>query len=241
MKKIQRRDVIKCTGLLGVVGCLGVGVSFLAKRSEGKGLLRPPGALEEEDFLASCIKCGQCIQVCPYHSLQFLDMSEGIDMGTPAIDPSKRGCFLCDLLPCVLCCPSGALDDNTRERGDVRMGVAVIKEPEKCWAASQRPVPQGWIDEIVSHGDSTELEKDFNKRLGNKVDVPCDLCVFVCPMEDKSSAIQLIKGRPVFFSACVGCGACQELCPEQLITIKSRKSYEDIYGKDNLRKKEVKK
>ena len=31
--------------------------------------LRPPGALVEEDFLKTCIKCGLCVEACPYDTL----------------------------------------------------------------------------------------------------------------------------------------------------------------------------
>jgi ferredoxin len=31
-----------------------------------KLLLRPPGALKEEDFLKTCIKCGMCVEACPF-------------------------------------------------------------------------------------------------------------------------------------------------------------------------------
>ena len=76
--KIDRRTVIQGLCIAGTAGAFGVGISFLARKSESKTLLRPPGALEESDFLASCIKCGQCIQVCPFSSISLLDLSGGI-------------------------------------------------------------------------------------------------------------------------------------------------------------------
>ncbi len=32
--------------------------------------LRPPGALDEKDFLKTCIKCGMCVEACPYDTLK---------------------------------------------------------------------------------------------------------------------------------------------------------------------------
>ena len=34
-------------------------------KSRDERLIRPPGALEETDFLARCIRCGECMKVCP--------------------------------------------------------------------------------------------------------------------------------------------------------------------------------
>ena len=46
--------------------------------------LRPPGALPEEDFLATCIRCGACLRICVTHTLQSAGMEKGlIQWGTP--------------------------------------------------------------------------------------------------------------------------------------------------------------
>lgn len=34
-----------------------------------KAPLRPPWALEEQDFLAACTRCGECVKVCPTNIL----------------------------------------------------------------------------------------------------------------------------------------------------------------------------
>jgi len=96
--------------------------------------LRPPGALAERGFRSSCIKCGQCVQVCPYHSIELLDIAQGYSNGTSYIDAHERGCYLCDLFPCVLACPSGALDHATTQISDVKMGVGVLRGREACLA-----------------------------------------------------------------------------------------------------------
>jgi len=47
--------------------------------------LRPPGALkkldDEQKFLAACIKCGQCVQVCPVNAIKLSDIDEGVGIG----------------------------------------------------------------------------------------------------------------------------------------------------------------
>ena len=103
---------------------------FLPKSSGDKLYLRPPGAVDDFDDL--CVKCGQCVQVCPYHSISLLDIEDGYSNGSAHIDAKERGCYLCDLFPCVLSCPSGALDHATKVVGDVKMGVAVLSDTAAC-------------------------------------------------------------------------------------------------------------
>lgn len=215
--KIDRRTVIQGLCIAGTAGAFGVGISFLARKSEGKTLLRPPGALEESDFLASCIKCGQCIQVCPFGSISLLDLSGGINTATPYIDPVKRGCYLCDLFPCILCCPSGALDDEVQKIDQVHMGVAYVTEPKNCLNYKNIKVSKENVDRIKAHGDRTELEKELNEKLTAQVGKDCELCLEVCRVEPRDGAIKLTGKEPVIGRSCVGCGACEEICPASII------------------------
>ena len=95
-------------------------------------LLRPPGALDEDIFLASCIKCGQCLQVCPPQVIKLAGISQGFGIGTPYIVPREGGCILCSGLPCVLACPTGALAHELSLGKDAEMGLAVISGPDTC-------------------------------------------------------------------------------------------------------------
>jgi ferredoxin-type protein NapG len=75
--------------------------------------LRPPGALDEKDFLASCIKCGQCVQVCPVQAIKLADLVDGFGVGAPYIDAREQACdFSCDAVQCILACPTGSLTYN---------------------------------------------------------------------------------------------------------------------------------
>ena len=115
----------------------GYGLGKLLPRSSGDKLyLRPPGAVDDFDDL--CVKCGQCVQVCPYHSINLLDIKDGYSSGSAYIDAKERGCYLCDLFPCVLACPSGALDHATKVVGDVKMGVAVLSDTAACFELEKR-------------------------------------------------------------------------------------------------------
>ena len=43
------------------------------------GIVRPPGAVAEQDFLKRCIKCGQCMRICPTNVIQPGSISGGIE------------------------------------------------------------------------------------------------------------------------------------------------------------------
>lgn len=238
MKRWDRRSLIAGSiAVAGAAGC-GISVTYLASSSK-KNLLRPPGALEEKRFLASCIKCGQCIQVCPFHSLKLLDLSAGIDMGTPVIDPLRRGCYLCDLFPCILCCPSGALDPQVQEISDVHMGIAWVNDIEKCWAKKNKRVSKRVLENIVEHGNKTELEQEFNQKLLKQTDTVCRLCEQLCPIpeKDRPLAIRIENGTPLIGTKCVGCGVCAEVCPETIIEIKARRNFNDLYNNQTAKRR----
>jgi len=93
-------------------------------------LVRPPGALEEEEFLSRCIRCGMCIDVCPTHGLSPATIFDGIvNIGTPKL----TGYCMINCLKCTEVCPTGALQKITVEELD--MGTAVI-DTETC---------RGWL------------------------------------------------------------------------------------------------
>ncbi|OEH85965.1 hypothetical protein BHU72_03615 [Desulfuribacillus stibiiarsenatis] len=89
-----------------------------------KPLVRPPGALPEDEFLAVCIRCGQCSQVCPYHSIHIADGKKGFSIGTPYLNLREKPCFLCKDFHCIETCPSKAL--VSIEKQNVKMGLAQI-------------------------------------------------------------------------------------------------------------------
>jgi len=92
--------------------------------------LRPPGALDEKDFLASCIKCGQCVQVCPVQAIKLADLVDGFGVGTPHIEARQQACdFSCDAVQCILACPTGALVYEKPKFMSVRAGAPLAAKP----------------------------------------------------------------------------------------------------------------
>lgn len=101
-------------------------------------IIRPPGSLEESEFLKRCIKCGQCMRVCPTNVLQPGGIEGGFEnLWTPVLN-NRIGTSGCQL-NCVSCgqvCPTSAirpisLDEKLgkgefKESGMIRIGTAFV-------------------------------------------------------------------------------------------------------------------
>lgn len=216
--KINRRDTVKY-GLITAAGCVMAGFGSSLKEYSSKNFtgLRPPGAVDEESFQHLCIKCGQCVQVCPYHAVSLKDITTLVDIGTPAIYPELRGCYLCDLLPCVLACPSGALNHEISDAHDVKMAEITVKSKENCLGMKNINVSEEDVLRVAAHGVKSPVEKELVEKLKTAAGKPCKICVDFCPYPEKEQAVKLINTEngyyPKIQAYCAGCGVCVELCP----------------------------
>jgi ferredoxin-type protein NapG len=124
-----RRRFLRTTLLAG--GVLGAALSgYLPVVYAQKKRLRPPGALDEKDFLSSCIKCGQCVQVCPVDAIKLADLTDGFGVGAPYIDARAQACdFSCDAVQCILACPTGSLTYVKPDFLPVRPGAKLAAKP----------------------------------------------------------------------------------------------------------------
>jgi len=110
-------------------------------------VIRPPGALPEEQFLKRCIKCGQCMRICPTNVIQPAGIAGGLEnLWTPVLN-NRIGSSACQL-NCTACgqiCPTSAIRpitlaeklglDEFAERGPIKLGTAFI-DRSRClpWA-----------------------------------------------------------------------------------------------------------
>ena len=250
-KQKERRRFLRSVGLTaGVVGFSLAGL--LPAVQQWRPRLRPPGALSaEQEFLASCIKCGQCVQVCPVYAIKLADLLDGAGNGAPYIDARMQACdFSCDGLQCVLACPTGALSHETDFPHQVRIGYAELDRPDLCLARKGQGF-QGKVrgpefdglfryNEIDRWNPIPVRDRDFDLEL-------CDLCVRHCPIEIRIAQCEAGKppsgdenqcppkhaltieevedasGKmvmsPVVQEGCVGCGACEMVCPTEPASI----------------------
>lgn len=177
-------------------------LTWSAYLDEAKGsmlFLRPPGALNESDFLSHCIRCGLCVEACPYDTLKLSRAGDNVPLGTPYFTAREIPCYMCDDIPCVPPCPSGALDamlvsktDNKGAKhldiGMAKMGVAIV-DSDQC---------------IAYWG------------------IQCDACYRACPLineaividhsrNDRTGKHALLVPR-VVPDVCTGCGMCEKAC-----------------------------
>jgi len=151
--------------------------------------LRPPGARDESGLLASCIKCGRCVEACPYQSIFLAPYSKLSLYGTPLIDPLKEPCYLC--MKCTVVCPTGSLTPVAKEK--TSMGVASIIETS-CLSYEDTMCNLCYL-RCPLKGKAISLDEDLRPIIIKDACVGCGVCLHVCPTKPQS--IRLTSGRQI--------------------------------------------
>jgi polyferredoxin len=167
-------------------------------------LVRPPGALDEKLFLERCIRCGNCMKVCPNNALHPALTQAGWEgVWTPVLVARIGYCEP----SCVLCgeqCPTGAIWEFTQE--------------QKGWTiAAPRPDAKP-----IRIGTAFY---DHGRCLPWSMATECIVCEEWCPTAPKAVYLRSaevvdaegnakqVRQPYIDPSRCVGCGACEYACP----------------------------
>jgi MauM/NapG family ferredoxin protein len=192
--QIQRRHFL----LAGVAGLVSVPPLRLATPSArvNPALIRPPGSLPEPDFLARCVRCGECMKVCLTNGLQPTLMEAGLEgLWTPRLVPRIGYCeYNCTL--CGQVCPTQAIRRLTPdEKKKVRIGMAAI-DPARCLPYAFQtpcivceehcPLPKKaiWFQEteVVTH--TGERRRVKQPRVDLTLCTGCGICEAKCVVQD---------------------------------------------------------
>ncbi len=110
----SRREVLKSAAVVSSLAVftqlrLGEAESHVeAATAGGTRYLRPPGAIDEAEFVRRCIRCHKCGENCTNSCIRFVGPEGPPEArGTPYIVPREKACILCS--KCNNGCPSGAL------------------------------------------------------------------------------------------------------------------------------------
>jgi len=158
----RRGFVVAGTGLL-VVSFWDIG--GLSGVYRNASLIRPPGSLDEDRFLARCIRCGQCMRVCPTNIIQPAVLESGIQgLWTPAISYrlGRSGCQI-NCIACGQVCPTAAIRPFSLEE---KLGVGDFS------AAGPLRLGTAFVDR--------------GRCLPWAMDRPCLVCHEVCPVSPKA-------------------------------------------------------
>jgi ferredoxin-type protein NapG len=196
----RRRFISDSARIAGAVGLAAIGLGGYARQASTMPLqaLRPPGALSEEEFLGACVRCGRCVRDCPYDTLKLATLGEDVPAGTPWFSARDIPCEMCEDIPCVAACPTGALEPTLTDIDDARMGLATLVDQETCLNfqglrcdVCYRECPV--IDQAIT------LEMRHNERSGRHT--------YFIPT--------------VHSEHCTGCGVCEHVCvlPEAAIKV----------------------
>ena len=156
-------------------------------------LIRPPGALAEEKFLQKCIKCGECMKVCPTNALQPAKTEAGPEgLWTPILIPKIGYCeYYCSL--CSQVCPTGAIRElRVPEKTLVKIGSS--------WINKNRCIPWKFGDPCIVCEEHCPVSPKAIKMV--KVDVL-----------QPDGTIKSPKAPVIDTELCIGCGICENKCP----------------------------
>lgn len=196
------RRTVLLSGLFGIFFFTATRKSGGVDKNWSKYVIRPPGSVAEDEFLRRCIKCDQCIRVCPTNVLQPALFEAGAEGLWTPIMISKMG--WCEL-NCTLCsqvCPTGAIRE-----------ISIAEKLGNGPFEHKGPIKTGTA--FYNRG----------RCLPWSMDTECVVCEEVCPVSPKAiftrnvvvtdrwGGRKELKRPYIDPEKCIGCGICEHECP----------------------------
>src|SRR5690606_8061613 len=159
MKPDLKRRTVVASAAAGAVAIPPMRIRNWPDRAYSEKVIRPPGSVEEREFLERCIRCAECMKVCPNNALHPAFFEAGVEgLWTPILIPRIGYCEF----SCVLCgqvCPTGAIQKIDEK---AKMGLG------------QKPISIG------------TAMYDKGRCLPWSMATPCIVCEEFCPTSPKA-------------------------------------------------------
>lgn len=199
-------------------------------------LIRPPGALPEPDFLNHCIRCGECMKVCPTNGLHPATLEGGVEgLWTPILVPQIGYCeYYCTL--CGQVCPTGAIREldvqtkihtvigtaffDTNRCLPYAFGTDCMVCEEHCPTAPKaiwfEPVPRALRPGKEYHGQSADpyAGGGSDPYAGGEGYDDAGTDPYAADggeSRPQADALTVLQPR-IDLDRCIGCGICEKVC-----------------------------
>jgi ferredoxin len=186
-------------------GAAGLGTALLfdthplaGQRSFSPALVRPPGALAENEFLSRCLRCGECMKACPTNAIHPAALEGGLEgLWTPVLRMNPGYCeYECTL--CAQACPTEAIQKLELARKQrIHIGLASIDRnrclpfayARPCIVCEEHcPTPKKaiWLEDVEVPGPGGARLALKQPHVDPALCIGCGICVAKC----------VIKGDP---------------------------------------------
>ncbi len=188
---ISRRGFIKTVGIsILVFPLFRVGQR---KIIASEFLIRPPGAMPESEFLQKCIRCGECMRICPGNALHPALFQSGMEgLWTPIVIP-RLGYCVYDCALCGTVCPTGAIEELSVPAKKITCIGTAYFDRNRC-------IPFDELQDCSVCEEACPVSPKAIKLVPTEV-------------VDDQGHHKVIKQPYMVEEECIGCGICETKCP----------------------------
>jgi MauM/NapG family ferredoxin protein len=185
---------------LASLGIAAVGAAFLRFtpifHNSKSPLIRPPGSSEER-LLSQCIRCGECIKVCPTGLLQPGSSLKGVDnLWTPVATMRTGYCdYSCNA--CGQVCPTEAIPKLSLDKKQKAVIGKASIDTNRCipWSEGREcivceemcPIPTKAIKLSGGGGGQGSKSAVRRPRVQEDLCIGCGICEAQCPVQGQAA------------------------------------------------------